>query len=65
MKIAFLSRYQNSIQRGAETYVRELSRQLSVRHEVDILSGERADSLGEILKGNYQIVIAVNGGMQV
>ena len=64
MKIAFLSRYQNSIQRGAETYVRELSGQLGIRHEVDILSGDRADSLNEILKGNYQIVVAVNGGIQ-
>lgn len=64
MKILFLSRYQNSIQRGAETFVRELSRELGKRHEVDILSGDKADSLEEILKGDYQIVIAVNGGLQ-
>lgn len=64
MKIAFLSRYQNTIFRGAETFVRELSKQLSVRHEVNVLTGEKADSLNEILKGNYQIVVAVNGGMQ-
>ena len=64
MKIAFLSRYQDSIQRGAETYVWELSRELSLRHEVDILSGEKADSFKEIIKGDYQIVVAVNGGLQ-
>lgn len=64
MKILFLSRYQGSIQRGAETFVRELSRELGKRHEVDILSGDKADSLEEILKEDYQIVIAVNGGMQ-
>ncbi len=64
MKIAFLSRYQDSVQRGAETFVYELSRELSKRHEVNILSGDKADSLDEILKGEYQIVIAVNGGVQ-
>lgn len=64
MKIAFLSRYQDTISRGAETFVRELSRELSQRHEVSILSGGKADSLSEILKEDYQIVVAVNGGMQ-
>lgn len=64
MKIAFLSRYQKEVQRGAETFVRELSKQLSKGNEVDVLSGKRADSLDEILGGDYQIVIAVNGGMQ-
>jgi len=63
-RIAFLSRYQNTIQRGAETFVRELSKELSSKHEVDILSGGKADSLEEINKGTYQIVIAVNGGLQ-
>lgn len=57
MKILFLSRYQGTIQRGAETFVRELSKELSKRHQVDILSDE-------INKGAYQIVIAVNGGLQ-
>lgn len=63
-KIAFLSRYQNSIQRGAETFVQELSTQLSKENQVDILFGNRADSLHEIINGNYQIVVAVNGGLQ-
>lgn len=64
MKIAILSRYHNRIQRGAEVFVRELSRELSLKHTVDILSGEKSDSLEEIIKGAYQIVIAINGGLQ-
>lgn len=64
MQIVFLSRYQESVQRGAETFVRELSREFSKRHQVTILTGNKADFPSEILKGNYQIVIAVNGGMQ-
>lgn len=64
MKIAFLSRYQDTIQRGAETFVKELGQELGKRHEIDILSGDRADSLSEILKGEYQVVISVNGGSQ-
>lgn len=64
MKIAFLSRYQETTQRGAETFVRELSRELSKKNDVNVLVGEKADSLDEILKDNYQIVVAVNGGMQ-
>lgn len=64
MKIAILSRYQDTISRGAETFARELAQNLSQKHEVDILSGDRADSLDEILKGNYQIVMALNGGLQ-
>lgn len=64
MKIVFLSRYQDTIQRGAETYVRELSKELGLRHEVKILSGVNADSLQEILKVKPQVVIAINGGLQ-
>lgn len=64
MKIVFLSRYQDTIQRGAETYVRELSKELGLRHEVKILVGGDADSLREILKIKPQVVIAINGGLQ-
>src|SRR3989344_1484628 len=64
MKIAILSRYQETINRGAETFVRELAGQLARTHEVEILSGDRSDSLPFILKGNYQIVISINGGRQ-
>lgn len=64
MKIAFLSRYQNTVQRGAETFVRELASELSKRHEADILIGEKSDSLAEIVRGKYQIVVSVNGRFQ-
>lgn len=64
MRIVFLSRYQNSIQRGAETFVRELSKHLSLRHDINILTEEKSDSLKEILKGDYQIIVAMNGGKQ-
>lgn len=64
MKIVFLSRYQNNINRGAETVVRELSDHLSKFHDVEILSGKDADSISKILSGNYDIVIAINGGFQ-
>lgn len=64
MKIAFLSRYQNIHQRGAETFVKELSERLSKKYEVDILFGKEADSLGKVLKGNYDVVIPINGRMQ-
>lgn len=64
MKILFLSRYQDTIQRGAETFVRELSSELKLSHEIEILTGKKADSLGEIIKRKPQIVVSVNGGWQ-
>ena len=41
MKIAFLNVYQNTVDRGAETFVSELSKRLQKDHDVDILSGRR------------------------
>lgn len=64
MKIAFLSRYQHSILRGAETFVFELSQYLSKDHEVIVLSGENADSFKKIIYGKYDLVIAMNGRTQ-
>lgn len=64
MKIAFLSRYQNSIHRGAETFVYELSSRLSKNNRVDILTGKESDSLTKVLTGKYDIVIPMNGGFQ-
>lgn len=64
MRIVFLSRYQNLINRGAETFVIELSSRLNKKHAVDILSGKDADSLSTLLHGNYDVVIPVNGGIQ-
>lgn len=64
MRIAFLSRYQNSIDRGAETFVRELSLRFKEKHSVDILSGKDADSLLKIILGKYDMVISINGRLQ-
>lgn len=64
MKIVFLSRYQNSTNRGAEVFVKELSLRLSKKHNVEILSGKDADSFSKIISGNYDVVFSINGGMQ-
>lgn len=64
MKIAFLSRYVGSVDRGVETFVLELSRKLGERHSVEILSGKSADSYKKITSGNYDIVIPTNGRLQ-
>jgi len=42
MKIAFLSFYYGGVDRGAETFVLELSDRLKRNHEVDIISGNSA-----------------------
>ncbi len=39
MKIAFLNLYQGKVNRGAETFVYELSRRLSKNHKVDVIAG--------------------------
>lgn len=64
MKIVFLSRYQATTQRGVEVFVSELTSRLSKQHKVDIFWGDRADSLGEILRGKYDIVVPTNGRLQ-
>lgn len=64
IKIAFLSRYQNQINRGAESFVTELSLRLSKVYSVDVLSGNQSDSLSKILSGGYDVVISMNGGIQ-
>ncbi len=63
-KIAILSRFQNRVQRGAETFVYELSGRLKKKNQVDILTGSESDSLTKILLGKYDIVISMNGGFQ-
>ena len=64
MKIVFLSRYQHDVERGAEIFVKELTSRLSKIHEIDIFSGTRADSLNEVLKGKYDVVVPINGRLQ-
>ncbi len=64
MKIVFLNRYQNTIERGAEVFVKELSSRLSVKHQVDVWAGQDADSILKVIKGGYDIVIPINGRWQ-
>ncbi|OGE42617.1 hypothetical protein A3B45_00210 [Candidatus Daviesbacteria bacterium RIFCSPLOWO2_01_FULL_39_12] len=64
MKITFLSRYQDKIQRGAENFVSEISERLSKNHEVNILESDGADDLPAVLAGKYDIVIPINGRFQ-
>lgn len=64
MKIVFLSRYQNTTERGAENFVKELSSRLSKNYQVDIFFGKDADSLRKVFNGNYDLVIPINGRLQ-
>lgn len=64
MKILFLNRYQEITARGAEIFVLELAKRLSKKYRVDIFSGKKADSIKEVLKGRYDIVIPINGRLQ-
>lgn len=65
MRLAILSRYQKTINRGAETFVSELSEALREKNvDVDVLSGADADSLNKILEGKYDVVMPINGGFQ-
>lgn len=64
MKIAFLSRYQGKIHRGAENFVGEIAGRLSKKIDAEILAGKDADSFIKILRGKYDIVIPINGRLQ-
>lgn len=58
MRIAIINKYQFKVNRGAETYVVELAKRLSVKHEVDILTKIS-------LHKKYDVVIPTNGRLQV
>lgn len=64
MKIAILSRTQNTVARGVESVVAELTKQLSKNHKVDILYGRDSDSFLKMVNGNYDVVMPMNGRMQ-
>ncbi len=63
-RVAFLARYVGTVNRGAETYVLELSKRLANDFEVEILKDSDSDSLLKIIKGKYDLVIPTNGRMQ-
>jgi len=58
MKILIINKYQGKVNRGAETFVRELSKRLSKNHEVDVLT-----KINFFKK--YDVVIPTNGRLQV
>lgn len=64
MKIAFLSRHQNIVERGAESFVLELSKRLAKNHNVDVLSGADADNIALVASKGYDIVVPINGRLQ-
>lgn len=61
MKIAFINIYQNKVFRGAETFVAELSKRLSKKHKVEVLTSA---NLFRICKEKYDVVIPTNGRFQ-
>ena len=61
MKIAFINKYQNKVERGAETFVCELSDRLSKNNEVKIFTSL---DIREILKEKFDVVIPTNGRWQ-
>lgn len=61
MKIAFLNKYQNKVNRGAETFVYELSHRLSKNHQVDVISDI---NYWDLLKNKYNVIIPTNGRLQ-
>lgn len=61
MKIAFLNKYQDKVNRGAETYVLELSKRLSKNHEVDVISDI---NYFKLLVKKYDLIIPTNGRCQ-
>ncbi|MDO8638492.1 MAG: glycosyltransferase family 4 protein [Candidatus Daviesbacteria bacterium] len=63
-KIAFLCRGYSMVNRGVETYVKELSKRLEKDFTVTILAGTDSDNLQKILSGNFDLVIPTNGRLQ-
>ena len=64
LKVAFLSRYQNTVNRGVETFVKELSRLLSEKYQVEVLSGKDSDDFFKMISGKYDFIFSLNGRLQ-
>lgn len=61
-KVAILNIYQNKVNRGAETFVTELSKRLSSNYQVDVIWDV---NYFELFKRRYDYVIPTNGRLQV
>src|SRR5258708_25839296 len=64
MKIAILSRYQQTHIRGVESFVIELTKRLPQSWDVDVLTGKDSDSFSKIISGKYDIVMPINGRLE-
>lgn len=62
LKLAFLNKYQGKVNRGAETFVKEVSQRLSRNYQVDIISDI---NYLDLIKKRYDLVIPTNGRFQV
>lgn len=62
VKIIFLNKYQLKVSRGAETFVSELSKRLSKKHEVEVVSDI---NYFELLQKEFNVIIPTNGRLQV
>jgi glycosyltransferase involved in cell wall biosynthesis len=62
VKVAFLNKYQNKANRGAEVFVTEVSNRLRSQFEVDVISD--IDYL-KILNTKYDVIVPTNGRSQV
>lgn len=63
-KIAFLCYGYHTVNRGVETYVKELAKRLEKYFLVTILSGEDSNNFQKIIAGDFDLVIPTNGRMQ-
>ena len=61
LKLAFLNKYQGKVNRGAETFVKEVSLRLSRKYQVDVISD--INSL-DLFKEKYDLIIPTNGRFQ-
>lgn len=61
MKIAFLNKYQDKVNRGAETFINEISKRLRKNHDVDVISNIK---YLDLFKNKYDLVIPTNGRTQ-
>ncbi len=59
--VAFLNIYQNKVNRGAETFVKEVSLRLSKKYTVDVISDV---NYLHLLKARYDVIIPTNGRLQ-
>ncbi len=61
LKLAFLNKYQGKVNRGAETFVKEVSQRLSKNYQVDVISDI---NYLDLLKNKYDLIIPTNGRFQ-